>query len=74
MPEYEVILEQRVPGIVAKLKEAIKDKYEDVETGADEVLVLVTKKRLTASEEDAVETILGRKITLRKAAEEGEVI
>jgi len=74
MPEYEVILEQRIPGIVAKLKEAIKDKYENVETGADEVLVLVTKKRLTASEKDAVEAILGRKIALRKAAEEGEEI
>jgi len=74
MPEYEVIREQKVPGIVAKLKEAIKDKYENVETGADEVLVLVTKKRLTASEKDAVEAILGRKIALRKAAEEGEEI
>jgi len=74
MAEYEVIIEQRVPSIVAKIKEAIKDKYEDVETGADEVLALVTKKRLTASERDAVEAILGRKIALRKAAEEGEAI
>jgi len=74
MVEYEVIIEQRVPSIVAKIKEAIKDKYEDVETGADEVLALVTKKRLTASERDAVEAILGRKIALRKAAEEGEAI
>jgi len=65
MPEYEVVSEQKVPGIVDKIKEAIKDKYQDVETGADEVLVLKTKRRLTSSERDAIEAILGRKIKER---------
>jgi len=65
MPEYEVIFERNVPGIVAKIKEAIKDKYEDVETGGDEVLALRVKRRLTSAERDAIETILGRKIKER---------
>jgi len=65
MAEYEVVSEQRTPGIVDRIKEAIKDKYQDVETGGDEVLVLKTKRKLTASERDAVEAILGRKLKER---------
>jgi len=65
MPEYEVIPEQRVGAVIAKIKEAIGDKYEDVETGADEVLAIRTKRRLTGSERDAVEAILGRRIKER---------
>jgi len=65
MAEYEVIREQNVPSIIAKIKEAIGDKYEDVETGSDEILVIKTKRRLTSSEREAIESILGMKIRER---------
>jgi len=65
MPEYEVIFEQKASSLIASIKSALGDKYDDVTTGADEVLAIRTKKRLTPSERDAVETILGHKIKER---------
>jgi len=65
MPEYEVIFEQKVSSVIASIKSALGDKYEDVETGNDEVLAIRTKRRLTSSERDAIESILGRKIKER---------
>jgi len=65
MAEYEVIMEQNVPSIIAKIKEAIGDKYEDVETGADIILAIKTKKRLTPTERSEIESILGMKIRER---------
>jgi len=65
MPEYEVIFEQKASSVITSLKSALGDKYDDVTTGADEVLAIKTKRRLTSSERDAVEAILGRKIKER---------
>jgi len=65
MPDYEVIPEQKVSSLIASIRSALGDKYEDVETGGDEILVLKTKRRLTSSERDAIEAILGRKIKER---------
>jgi len=62
MPEYEVIFEQKVPSIVASIKNAIGNKYDDVETSMDEILVVKAKRRLTATEREAIEAILGRKL------------
>jgi len=65
MPDYEVLPEQKVPGLIARIKEIIGDKYEDVESSADEILVLKAKKRLTATERSDIEVLLGRKIKER---------
>jgi len=65
MPDYEVLPEQKVPGLIARIKEIIGDKYEDVESSADEILVLKAKKRLTATERSDIETLLGKKIKER---------
>jgi len=65
MPEYEVIQEQKAASLIEKIKGILGDKYEDVETGADEILAIKAKRRLTSSERSELETLLGGKLKER---------